>query len=59
VDWEASKGTRVIETVLIDLGADLSGWISMSAAGLSGAGKVAVGNGYLNGEPMGWIGHLK
>ena len=55
--WDATNGVRMLLDVLIPLGATTTDWTSLSiaAGGLSGDGRVIVGDDYLANAHQGWI----
>jgi probable HAF family extracellular repeat protein len=56
VIWDSTHGVRELDTVLTDLGLDLSGWTLSSARDVSDDGRVIVGWGTNpSGQPEGWI----
>jgi probable HAF family extracellular repeat protein len=53
--WDAVNGMRDLNTVLTDMGVNLNGWKLSEARGISGNGRVIVGNGSnALGEVQGW-----
>ena len=58
--WDPINGVRMILDVLSGLGAKTTDWMSLSVAvgGLSGDGRVIVGDGYLGEAYQGWIARL-
>lgn len=58
VIWTAADGSRSIDAVLGELGADLTGWTLNAAMAVSSSGKVIVGWGTHDGTREGWIARL-
>jgi hypothetical protein len=58
--WEAHRGMRNLQAVLVnDHGLDLTGWILLTATGVSADGRIIVGNGINpNGFYEAWIAEL-
>jgi probable HAF family extracellular repeat protein len=57
--WTAATGMRELDSVLIALGLDLSGWSLGGAHAISADGRVIVGNGINpDGDPEAWIAFL-
>jgi len=58
--WDATNGVRMLIDVLSSLGANTTGWTSLSiaAGGLSANGLVITGDGYLADAYQGWIARL-
>lgn len=56
--WSRAEGSRAISEVLVEAGADLSGWTLSEAVDVSGDGSVVLGKGELEGEPAWWVAWL-
>ena len=53
--WDAAHGIRIVQDVLEDRGADMTGWQLTQAWGVSPNGPTIVGRGYHNGQEEAWV----